>query len=225
MKAIVLVCLLFVLSAVAKHGVLELDDITFDKIVDGSKDVVVQFVEYAWKDSHIYEAVGDEFAKRNDLFVTKVATKDNSVLKERFHVEKEPFLLFFHKSAIEHPVQFHGENKAEDIISFINAELSPQMTELKNLAGRFLYTPSASLVSDAEHLVQQLHSSHQEFGKAFLATLRKIQDKGNEWIDKERSRLQNLISSKSTVPAKQAEFKQKLSVFDFFVMERPKATS
>jgi hypothetical protein len=37
-------------SLQARKGIIELDDVSWGRIVDGSKNVLVAFVEYSWKD-------------------------------------------------------------------------------------------------------------------------------------------------------------------------------
>jgi hypothetical protein len=56
MKSLLLVALLALISfAIAKKGIIELDEITFPKIVDGSKNVLVSFNEQSWHDPEVLE--------------------------------------------------------------------------------------------------------------------------------------------------------------------------
>lgn len=52
MKSLCLLFVFFLFSSLvqAKKGILDLDEITFDKVVDGSQNTLVAFLEYSWKD-------------------------------------------------------------------------------------------------------------------------------------------------------------------------------
>jgi hypothetical protein len=52
LKLSILVTLALISLAFGK-GIIELDDISWPKIVDGSKPVLVAFTEYSWKDPKV----------------------------------------------------------------------------------------------------------------------------------------------------------------------------
>lgn len=67
LKLIVVLLAVLAVSCSAKKGVLELDEITWDRVVDGSKNVLVAFTEYSWKDPENYDKVSEEFKDTNVL--------------------------------------------------------------------------------------------------------------------------------------------------------------
>jgi len=217
---VALVCCLALVEA--RKGVLELDKDNFDKIVDGSKNVLVEFVEYSWKDSQSYDTVGEEFSARKDILVAKIATHDNPEFKTRFAIVNEPAVKWFPKGSTT-PIDFMGDvsttNKesAKDIIQFVNSNLSPQMQDLTSLAKRFVNNPTAELVQEATHLTSQLDAAYKDFGTTFLSVMTKIQERGASYPVKERTRLNTLIQNKSTKKDKQRDFSKRLNVVELFI--------
>jgi len=73
----VFICLfcLFTFSNAVEKGVIQLDDISWDRIVDGSKPVLVAFTEWSWSDPKEYGKVSEEF-RNSDVIVAKIAKED-----------------------------------------------------------------------------------------------------------------------------------------------------
>jgi len=206
-------------SASARGSVLELCDKTFDKIVDGSRHVVVAFVEFSYKDQQIWDAVGDEFASADNVLVTKVATRENPDISKRFKLtdQKEPTVKFFPKHGHKFPIEYSGVIDSKQVITFVDQQLSPQLSELKTLADRFMRDhTNVKHVADADKLAKQLTAPHQGFGKQFIATMKHVQTKGIDFVKKEKKRLEGLIDNKSTTKTKKTEFQRKLQVVDIF---------
>jgi len=224
---VVLFALLSVVSA--RKGVIELDKDNYDKIIDGSKNVLVQFSEYSWKDSAAIEAVSEEFASRMDLLIAKLATHDAPAeLKTRLGItSNDPFVRFFGKGATA-GIDFIGDLSAtnkdasKEIIQFVHNILSPQMQELKKLAERFVATPTRELVSEATLLTSQLDKQYTTFGEGVLKTMAKIQEKGPGYAAKEYARLLKMMNSKSTKKDKQKDFSTRLSYIELFVSAEEK---
>jgi hypothetical protein len=51
--AVVITTVLFQSVLTIKKGILGIDEINFDKIVDGSRNVLVEIVEYSWKATNV----------------------------------------------------------------------------------------------------------------------------------------------------------------------------
>lgn len=74
----------------------------------------------------------------------------------------------------------------------------------------------AALVSKAEALVSTLDAAYAKTGKLYVATMKRVVEKGGEFVAAEKKRLTGLVESKSVVADKAKEFKQRLSVLDAF---------
>lgn len=100
----------------AARGVLSLDSLTFDKIIDGSRPVVVKFdKQYAYGDKEdAFKAFATEMAG-STLVVAEVGVQDygdkeNDDLREKYGVSAEDFPVFkiFTPSSSE-PLTFSGD--------------------------------------------------------------------------------------------------------------------
>jgi protein disulfide-isomerase A6 len=111
--------------ASAASNVVDLTDANFDKVVDGSKPVFVEF--FAPWCGHckslvpVYEAFADAFAHVKDkLVIAKVDADAHGSLGSRFGVKGFPTLKFFPKGeALEDSIKYEGGRTEEDLISFI----------------------------------------------------------------------------------------------------------
>jgi protein disulfide-isomerase A6 len=105
-------------------GVVDLTPENFDKIVDGSKGVFVEF--FAPWCGHCktlapeYEIVGDAFSKIDNVVVAKVDADAHKELGGRFEVHGYPTLKWFPKGDHRYPVNYDGGRTADDIVKFIN---------------------------------------------------------------------------------------------------------
>eukprot|EP00026_Physarum_polycephalum_P017917 Phypoly_transcript_19305.p1 GENE.Phypoly_transcript_19305~~Phypoly_transcript_19305.p1 ORF type:complete len:223 (-),score=49.96 Phypoly_transcript_19305:13-681(-) len=220
MKLLTFVCLLLVLAtcilARKSNGIIEVDGETYDKVVDGNKFVIVEFVENSWKDSPDFSKVGEEFADRTDVLVLKVDTSESPVLKEKFKLSTLPTLKFYHKGS-NTPDDYTGGLSAAEIIDYAHTNINPTLKDLKKHAAEFLsHADQAGVIVKAEELVKDLTSKSSEFAGYVVAYMKRIKEKGVDYVEQERTRLNNLISSKSTVEKKQKEFKKRLSALDLF---------
>lgn len=112
------------LFTVAFCGVVDLDPSNFDSIVDGSKDVFVEFFApwcgHCKKLAPDYEIVGDAFARESAVVIAKVDADQHKELGNRFDVHGFPTLKFFPKGKKDSPVAYEGGRSAEDIINYVN---------------------------------------------------------------------------------------------------------
>lgn len=95
-----------------------------------------------------------------------------------------------------------------------------QLKELKSLASTLLSTTAGAardaVVKKAEALASALDAAHTKTGQLFVATMKRVAEKGGEFVSNEKKRLKGLVESKSVVADKAREFKQRLSVLDAF---------
>jgi len=202
---------------VESKGVIELDDVCFDRIVDGSHPVLVSFNEFSWKNPKDYEKVAAEF-KGTNVIVAKVDCKNNEDLKMKFNIESYPAVRFFGADQTENPLIYSGADNAEDIIDFVRTQLSPKLLELKNLATQFMENKSkrSSSLATAESIANSLEGPNKEYAGYFVNSMKRIQEKGDEFVAAEKTRLQGLLNSPSTAEKKKSEFSKRLNVLNQF---------
>merc|ERR1719420_2294535 len=103
--------------AYVDRGILKLDNMTFDRIIDGSRNVMVRFdKEYSYGDEHdawkdFAKTVGESSADVLvcDVGVSEYGDKDNSDLAERFKIDSADFpqYRFWSKSSTD-PIKYTG---------------------------------------------------------------------------------------------------------------------
>jgi len=112
-------------------GVVDLTPDNFDKVVDGSKAVFVEF--FAPWCGHCknlapeYEVVGESFSKESSVVIAKVDADAHKDLGGRFEVHGFPTLKFFPKGGSTTPENYEGGRSAEDIINFINNKVGTKI--------------------------------------------------------------------------------------------------
>jgi len=89
----VFICLfcLFTFSNAVEKGVIQLDDISWDRIVDGSKPVLVAFTEWSWSDPKEYGKVSEEF-RNSDVIVAKIAKEDAQKATDGHFLKKQKLI-------------------------------------------------------------------------------------------------------------------------------------
>jgi len=200
-------------------GVIELDEYTFDKIVDGSRTVLVQFFEYSWNEVENLEKIGKEFASNKNVLIAKVNTK-NQKLVEKYAVKETPALFLFTNT--DQYELYSGNLFAGDIIDFVALSTNSELRELKRIAEG--YQQSKNQEKDAERikeLVSQLPSQYADVGAYYQDTLARVQNQGDTYITNEIARLQKLSSNKYIKPEKAEEFEKRLRVLNAFKTSLP----
>jgi len=198
----------------------ELDVISFKKLVGGAHNVLLSLNEYSWKSPEHYSDVADAFKDNDGVLVAKLdvsSLPDGHALK----VSKTPQLRFYaaHASRDTHADFAGNADNAADVIEFVQFQLSPKLKELKSYASSFLTAAAdarQSIMSKAEALVDSLDAAYAKTGKLYVATMKRIADKGREFVTAEKKRLKGLLESKAIVADKLNEFKHRLSVLDAF---------
>lgn len=128
--SIYLTSILWQVTASCK-GCVELDSLTFDKILSNFDYSVVKFdISYPYGEKHEqYEEFSKAAADVSNLLVAVVGVKDygdkdNEDLAVRFNVktEKLPVIKLFHKNNLEQPIEFTGKciRHATLILMFID---------------------------------------------------------------------------------------------------------
>ena len=133
---------------------------TFDRIVDGSRSVMVRFdKEYSYGDEHdawksFAAKVGDSSADMLvcDVGVSEYGDKDNSDIAEKFSIKSDDFPQYrLWKKGSKEPLVYKGDKKEDAFLRFAQAEadiwvgLTGQLKEFDALAKAFPGDKAGSL--------------------------------------------------------------------------------
>jgi hypothetical protein len=90
------------------------------------------------------------------------------------------------------------------LTDFVNTQLNPTLLDLKKMAQEYVASnKKADLLKKSEALIAKELKGVQ-YAEWVVLNMRKIQEKGADFITKEKTRLEGLVANKSTLPAKQA---------------------
>eukprot|EP00198_Chlamydomonas_reinhardtii_P010695 XP_001700032.1 predicted protein [Chlamydomonas reinhardtii] len=223
-------------SAISDQGIVYLDDYTFDKVVDGSRDVLVRFdKEYAWGDEHdafkdLAKKVGE--AGTSVLVASVPVAKrefepKNVELAEKYKADDEgkfPLYYIFRKGATE-PLRYTGAGKkANDLLAWLAQNtgaffgLKGQVKELDALARELMAAADAAgrkaVLAKAEGLLGGVAAEHQEAAKYYVKVMGKAVE-SPEHPAAESKRLSGLVGGKMS-DDKRAAMQLKLNVLASF---------
>eukprot|EP01001_Neometanema_parovale_P009545 NODE_5783_length_909_cov_213.847328_g5558_i0.p1 GENE.NODE_5783_length_909_cov_213.847328_g5558_i0~~NODE_5783_length_909_cov_213.847328_g5558_i0.p1 ORF type:complete len:259 (+),score=95.47 NODE_5783_length_909_cov_213.847328_g5558_i0:54-779(+) len=217
-------------------GVVNLDTVTFDKIVGTDRfHVLVKFdKQYPYGDK---EDQFKEFAKRigelttaKDVLIASVSVaeygeKANEDLATKYEAKADNFPVFkLFKKGSSTPIDFTGEVTADSLTRFAKDELKiyvglPGCLEVfDKLATGFLGVSAADRATrakDAETASADLTGDDATSAKAYANVMKKIADKGVEFVSNEKKRLEKLLTSKIT-DEKKKQMRHKLNILSSF---------
>ena len=218
--------------AYTDRGIIKVDNTTFDRLVDGSKNAFVRFdKEYSYGDDHdawkdFASKVGDSSA---DLLVidggvSEYGDKDNSDLSARYSIKNEDFPQFrLWKKGVgcsADPIKYTGEKKAESFLRFAQAEagvwvgLPGQLKDFDALAKGFA-ADKAGTLKKAEGLLAAAAAGDAEYAKYYVKVMTKSVDNAG-FVAKEGDRLQKMIDDASVKPNKKEQFGRRLNILSSF---------
>lgn len=235
--AVTLAVLVQLSSAINAKGCTPLDSWTFDKIIPKFKAAVVKFdIAYPYGKKH------EEYTKLSaagrgspELLVAEVGVKDygdmeNMDLAERFGVVKEDFpkVMLFVSGKDDHVV-FEGEFNAEELKKFIRRHsevyigLEGCLEAFDRIVDRFMVTENHSdrkaLLRRAEDEWDKLKSpSDQQIAETYVKIMRKVIEKGTEFVTLEKARVEGLMNERITKEKKE-EMQGRLNVLKSFIRD------
>ncbi|XP_071531891.1 endoplasmic reticulum resident protein 29 [Panulirus ornatus] len=235
--AVTLAVLVQLSSAINAKGCTPLDSWTFDKIIPKFKAAVVKFdIAYPYGKKH------EEYTKLSaagrgspELLVAEVGVKDygdmeNMDLAERFGVVKEDFpkVMLFVSGKDDHVV-FEGEFNAEELKKFIRRHsevyigLEGCLEAFDRIVDRFMITENHSdrkaLLRRAEDEWDKLKSpSDQQIAETYVKIMRKVIEKGTEFVTLEKARVEGLMNERITKEKKE-EMQGRLNVLKSFIRD------
>lgn len=217
----------------APSSVVVLDSSNFDKVVDGSKNVLVEF--YAPWCGHCktlapkYEELGKVFQTEKDVVIAKVDADaaPNKPLGSRFGVQGFPTIKFFPKGT-KTPEDYNGGREVKDFVIFLNGKAGTKRTDkggLESTVGRI-----AALDALAKDVVSGKKSATSEIGNAkasysgnektyadfYHVVAQKFEKEGKSFIEAQKKRLSGLVEGGSISAEKKDEFQVKSNILDAF---------
>eukprot|EP00795_Rhopilema_esculentum_P015067 gene15067-6232_t len=220
-------------AVLSEHkGILSLDSVTFDKIIEISKATLVKFdKKYAYGEKEdSFKKFADKVSSHPDLLVAEVGAtdwgeKENQDLMERFGIKSQnyPSFKLFQKG--KDPISFSGEVTEHDLLKFTADQtgfwfgLPGTIKELDTLAQQFLKSDIDeydSIITEAERITEaQKEKKKMETSRKYISIMKKIKSKGLDYIKEESERIQKMIKEKMTEKKKKS-FEIKLNILESF---------
>jgi len=237
--AVCLVLAAFASLATASHvkGAIDLDSLTFDKLVGKGTSVLVKFdKDYAYgeKEDAFKDLAAKVSAGSSDVLIASVGVQEygdklNEDLAERFAVSKEsfPHYKLFSADGKSDPLDFKGEVRFDDLVRFLKSNvpnfylaLPGCIRELDKLAAEFMSTAGGGRNlkrQEAEQFVAKLETKpEQDSGKFYVLVMKKVTDKGDGFIESEIKRLNGMLESSSITEERKDLFKKRLNILPSF---------
>ncbi|GAB0098524.1 Protein windbeutel [Sergentomyia squamirostris] len=205
-------------SVEACKGCVELDEITFDKLIHRFPVTVVKFdVAYPYGEKHeAYSAFALDVSTVDDLLVGLIGIKDygekdNSEIGKRYEVDEKdyPAIKLIKKDDptkwIDYPADLPVT--VDNIKSFVRQNtnlyigLTGCLEEFDILASNFMM----ALKKGEKHAQEVLHEAETEekkfngeenSGRMYIAIMQRVLEKGVDFIEKERERVKGLQGKK-----------------------------
>ena len=208
------------------RGFVELDDLTFDKVVSGDKGVLVEFYapwcEHCQTLKPVLDDVGSKLGDHPSLLLVKINAEQNQYLAgEKFSIEGYPTLKYIERDTLD-PIDYEGERSAEAIVSFLISKVG-RLTEVKALTpfvAAFMDGSKAKegVLDDTSAAVEGLTLAEKKMGFYYLKVMKGILKKGEEYLSSESERLSKMLNADdaSLNESKTKEFKTKLEVIETF---------
>jgi len=206
---------------------------SFDKVVmDKSKDVLVEF--FAPWCGHCkalapkYESVAKIFNDEPNVVVANVDCDAENDLCSRFGVQGFPTLKFFPHNDKEGEAYEKGREIA-DFVDFFNSRSNTERTidggykegagriaELDDIVTEFKNDPKAALAKIDAAIEAVTDPIKSKLAAYYKKVMTQVEEKGKAWVAEESERLARMLSSKSVVGAKVAEFTKRHNILKSF---------
>lgn len=219
-------------------GCVELDELNFDQIVERFPYALVKFdIAFPYGDKHEAFTAFSRTAHKvtKELLVATVGIKDygeneNKELGLRFKVDDKNFpgILLFKDGKLNSFERFpaHLDVTLDNLKQFVTQHTDLYigrdgcLKEFEELVKKYVNKDDAEqleLIAKAEHMLQSVEGDEAKAAsaKAYLIYMRKINEKGYDYVEEETKRLQRLKAGKVT-DAKKSELQRKLNILEAF---------
>lgn len=229
--------ILHISTAINAKGCTPLDTWTFDKLISRFSAAIVKFdIAYPYGKKH------DEFTKlaaagrgADNLLVAEVGVKDygdmeNMDLQERFGVKKDDFpVVKLFVQGQEDPIDFEGEFNEDGLKKFIRQHsqvyigLENCLEKFDRIADRFITTKDETerkqYLREAEDEWDILKNpSDRKSAETYVKLMRRMREKGNEYVREEKIRIDKLLKDKVS-KEKKSELEGKINILRSFVKD------
>jgi len=222
-------------GAINCKGCTPLDTYSFEKVVPKFKATVVKFdVAYPYGEKHDeFGKVADATRGVPDLLIAEVNVKDygekeNADLAEKYDIKAKDFpqLRLFRKGFTD-PEQYKGEWKADDIIQWVKGTtgvyigLPGCIEKFDQLAAEFIKIKNKEkrekLLKEAKEVIKAGLETPKstDYANTYVKLMEKIMVKGDEFVQKEIQRVENLRKTKVSVDKKES-LQKRLNVLQSF---------
>eukprot|EP00111_Clytia_hemisphaerica_P019306 TCONS_00056988-protein len=207
-----LLILISIISFVAGESLVLTKDNFDQHVMDPSKNVLVEF--YAPWCGHcknlapVYEKVAETFKNEPKCIVAKVDADSEKEIGSRFSVSGFPTIKFFSKTNKDGEEYSSGRSE-QNFIDFLNEKCGTNRVSgggIDDKAGRIDAFDTAAETfmknpDERESLIAQLADTaagesdpdYKKSGEYYVKVMKKIQEKGNEYVTKELARLQRML--------------------------------
>jgi len=208
------------------------DAAAFDKIVDGSRNVLVEF--YAPWCGHCktlapkWEEVAKIFSTEEDVVVANVDADSEAgrPLGQRYGVSGFPTIKYFKKGSTE-ATDYSAGREVADIVKFLNDNAGTQRLAtggLNDKAGRIAsldeivkgVVSKAKSAADVGSAAAALKDAEKLVVDWYTVIAKKFETNGADFITKQKTRLGKLLAGDSIAAAKRDELQKKLNILSAF---------
>uniref|UniRef100_A0A1L8DUC0 Putative erp29 n=1 Tax=Nyssomyia neivai TaxID=330878 RepID=A0A1L8DUC0_9DIPT len=228
----------------ACKGCVELDEITFDKLISRFPVALVKFdVAYPYGDKHeAFSTFAQDVASVDDLLVALVGVKDygekdNAELGKKFNAEEKDFpaIRLFKRDNPEEWISYPADQPitADSLKTFVrdNTNLYIGLTgclqEFDELAVRFMQALKKG-EKEAQEILKETQVEEKKFngeensGKMYIAIMQRVLEKGSTFIEDERERVKGLQGKKISA-GKKVLLEHRLNILAAFRSTKAKA--
>ncbi|KAI8783044.1 endoplasmic reticulum resident protein 29 [Biomphalaria glabrata] len=216
-------------------GSVALNSGVFDKIIQKHKAVLVKFDEtYPYgKKQDVFKEVAKSSTQQPELLIAEVQVadygdKDNSDLAEKYGVKKENFPAYrlFLNGKLDDPIKYTASvENADDIKNFVIRETGLWLgrpgclEEFDKIVNEFFTAPKdkqAAIVEQAEKAAEKLtDTAEKTSADTYIKTMKKILEKGTDFVKTEVSRIEKLRSGKVS-DKKKEQLSDRLNILTTF---------
>jgi len=234
---LVLSSLLLCTHASNGKGLVPLDSFSFNKITSKFAASLIKFdIAYPYGEKHDeFVKLADEGKDLPDLLVAEVGVKDygdqdNQDIADRFSVRKQdyPVVLLLIQGQ-EEPIRFDGYFKLSSLKRFIHQHsgiwmsVEGRLEQFDTLTNKFMKETDEErrreVVGEAESAVSGVESAgERRTAEVYVKLMRKVLEKGGEFVDSESKRVENILKNKMT-KEKQKELDLRINILQSFKTE------
>jgi protein disulfide-isomerase A6 len=219
-------------------SVVELTPANFDEIVlNPDKTVLVAFYApwcgHCKSSAPTYDKLSVVFNNDQNVVIGRADASTHSVLREKYGIEGYPTVKIFPKGSDKTPIEYDQDRSLDQIVAFVNQHAGTHRTTsglLSDQAGvvdtlsdyvkQFVESATDkrdAIVSQVEKAIGSLSEDKKTYSAHYVKSMKKIIEKGEEYVEQELQRLDGLIQSAKQVAGERVdEFKTRSNILKLF---------